>query len=336
MIDLMLKNMKFYIHLIFILGPGVLLSFCGTVQPVEFEHCYDNEYADVVDLSVANRGNLLYLLIQNRNHLDPAGEWIEEGRIMASRIPQIRDRRIFDISGRDEFPFHPLAIDSLRQGENETIYIINRSYGNYSQIEEYSLSADRLVFRRRYRNHFLYNAYDLAVAEEGIYILTGPGYRKRYGNPFHYLSDQMTRRGVLIFYSFSTGSYHTVLTGVRQNSRVITDSNGHRLAVLQKNRIVEREIRIGGYPGSVIRNVSPRGNIGDIAYDQDSLYAIGDRLKRFPDGRRRALQAFRIDGNSIVELIRSPAIPQIKHMDIRNEQMILMDRTGVMYSCSGF
>ena len=187
---------------------------CAKMQRVPFSRCEEvNGLPGPSDMALESRSafgvDRLILATQDRRDQDPQDEYLDQGAIKFVPLTGRNRNQVLDFSfsGRDEYPFHPEAIDLLVLGGSRYLFVLNHARVAQHAVEIFRIEKTSLVFMGRFRHRFIEYPSDIVgLGLDEFYVLN-----RRSGNFVeHYgLSSLFLGSGSLIYYR--DGTYYRVL-----------------------------------------------------------------------------------------------------------------------------
>lgn len=183
------------------------------------------------DLAIEERsaygGDRLIVASQERRGLDPEDEYLNQGRIFFVPLSGSDRNSVmeFSFSGRDEYPFHPEAIDVASSGGSGYLFVANHARQDQHAIEVYRMERTSLVFLGRYRHSFFEYPVDVVgIGQDEFYVLNG-----RSANPVHHYGMQTIFLGSGSLVYASGNRYYRILSNLNDPSSLSLSPDGTRL-----------------------------------------------------------------------------------------------------------
>ncbi|MEQ8350093.1 MAG: hypothetical protein RH862_01325 [Leptospiraceae bacterium] len=179
------------------------------MKRIPFSRCEAvNGLAGPSDLAMENRsafgGDRLIVASQERRDRDPEGEYLDSGSIKFIPLSGGNRNQVieFSFSGRDEYPFHPEAIDILVHGGSKYLFVINHARTTQHAVEIFRIEKTSLVFMGRFRHRFIEYPSDIVgLGLDEFYLINK---RSSSGLQHYGLSTVFTGSGSLIYYNNQT------------------------------------------------------------------------------------------------------------------------------------
>lgn len=135
------------------------------IPPVQDIHFEKGEKKD-------KKGRLI-MAVQNRGVIDSRDEYMSQGAIFFMYVAGSYESEFhqFNLKNRDEYPFHPVRIHSLRSGRNSYLIVINRALRDVYALEVYSMTNADLTFLYRVKGNEFRLLSDVYVSDSGEILL---------------------------------------------------------------------------------------------------------------------------------------------------------------------
>ncbi len=191
-----------------------VLGQCSRMERVPFSRCEEiNGLPGPSDMALETRsafgGDRLIIATQERRSHDPEDEYLDEGAIKFVPLDGRNRHQVlsFEFSGRDEYPFHPEALDLLVQGGSHYLFVLNHARVAQHAVEVFRIEKSSLVFMGRYRHRFIEYPSDIVgIGLDEFYVLN---HRSSSALEHYGVSTLLLGSGSLVYYR--EGTYYRVL-----------------------------------------------------------------------------------------------------------------------------
>ena len=206
--------------------PGLLLlslfytflAACAPMERIPLDRCEEiRGVPGPADMALENRSafgvDRMIVASQERRGRDPESEYLDQGGIKFIPLAGTNRHQVldFEFSGRDEYPFHPEALDLAQVGGGRYLFVLNHARRTQHAVEVFRVDRTTLVFMGRFRHRFIEYPSDIVgLGLDEFYVIN-----RRASNSMEHFSKSMafTGSGSLVYYSNQT--YFRILDNLK-------------------------------------------------------------------------------------------------------------------------